>query len=244
MNLDTIPKFVINLERRPDRLQKIKKELSYIGWDYEIFKAIDKNDHRGCSLSHADIIKKAKENNWDEVLVIEDDCTFMPYSKSLIEQINNQCSDLEYYIFNLSPTLDRPVRISEKYNLLLDLTNLPEKNEYQRGIFATNMILYHKNSYDIVLEIERPENIGYYAIDDYIYRNVFLKHQSYTPILPIGPQTKDWSDVSQGDYSNFYTQTYNWNNYSPYKIPHEFLSYENNQKIKEEGIHKEFKYVS
>lgn len=244
MNLNTIPKFVVNLERRKDRLEKIQKELSYIGWEYEIFKAVDTNDHKGCSLSHASIIKLAKENNWGEVLVIEDDCTFMPYSKSLVDQINEECRDLDYFIFNLAPTLNRPVNVSDKYKLLVDLTNLPPANEYHRGIFATNMILYNKKSYDIVLEIERPENIGYFAIDDYIYKNVFLKHQSYSPVLPIGPQTKDWSDVSQGDYSNFYTQTYNWNNYCPYKIPSEFLSYENNQKIKEQNIHKIFNYVS
>jgi GR25 family glycosyltransferase involved in LPS biosynthesis len=41
MNITNIPKFVVNLERRPDRLEKVKKELEYIGWDYEIFKAID-----------------------------------------------------------------------------------------------------------------------------------------------------------------------------------------------------------
>ena len=41
MKFNEIPKFVINLERRPDRLEKVKKELEYIGWDYEVFKAID-----------------------------------------------------------------------------------------------------------------------------------------------------------------------------------------------------------
>lgn len=244
MNLNNIPKFVINLKRREDRLEKIKKELEYIGWDYEIFEAIDKNDHTGCSLSHAEIIKKAKANDLDEIIVIEDDCTFMPYAKDLIDKINNECEYLDYYIINLSPTLDRPVNVSSNYNTLLDLTNLPEKKENHRGIFATNFMLYHKKSYDIVLEIEKPGILGHYAIDDWIYRNVFLLHQSYAPILPLAPQIKDWSDVSQGHYSNFYTQTYNWNGYSPCKIPGEFLSYENNQEIKNSNTHKSFYYVS
>jgi hypothetical protein len=54
----------------------------------------------------------------------------------------------------------------------------------------------------------------------------------------------DWSDVSGGNYSNFYTQTYNWNLYNPFKIPNEFLSFDMNQKIKEEKTHKDFYYVS
>ena len=61
MNITIIPKFVVNLERRPDRLGHIQKELGYMGWDYEVFKAIDLNNHGGCTLSHTEIIKIAKE---------------------------------------------------------------------------------------------------------------------------------------------------------------------------------------
>ena len=62
MNLSNIPKFVVNLERRPDRLEHIKKEMEYIGWDFELFKAIDLNNHGGCSLSHFEILKLAKDS--------------------------------------------------------------------------------------------------------------------------------------------------------------------------------------
>ena len=60
MNISKIPKFVINLERRPDRLKHIQKEMDYMGWEYEIFNAIDLNNHGGCTLSHTNIIKIAK----------------------------------------------------------------------------------------------------------------------------------------------------------------------------------------
>jgi hypothetical protein len=244
MNIDTIPKFIINLERRKDRLDKISQEMKYIGWEFEVFKAIDKNDHTGCSLSHSEIIKISKELGYKEVMIIEDDCTIMPYSKDLQNKLNNQCSELDYHIFNLSPTLNRPVNKSDKYDLLIDITNLPKMEEHHRGIFATNIIIYHENSYDKVLDITLPKNLGLIAIDDFIYQTVYLKHQSYAPVLPFAPQTKDWSDVSHGEYSNFFTQTYNWNLYSPTKIPSEFLSFENNQIEKLKNIHKKFYYES
>jgi GR25 family glycosyltransferase involved in LPS biosynthesis len=57
MNITNIPKFVVNLERRPDRLEHIQKEMDYMGWDYELFKAVDLNNHGGCTLSHTEIIK-------------------------------------------------------------------------------------------------------------------------------------------------------------------------------------------
>jgi len=244
MNLSNIPKFVVNLERRPDRLEHIKKEMEYIGWDFELFKAIDLNNHGGCSLSHFEILKLAKERNYESVMVIEDDCTFLPYSKSLINKIENETDEFEYGVINFAPTLNRPVLQSSIQPLFLDITNLPPKKEHERGIFATNFMLYHNSIYDGVMEIAKPENLGYYAIDDFIYQFVYPRKQSYSPILPLAPQISSWSDVSQGQYNNFYTQTYNWNLYSPFKIPVEFLNGVILKELKENNIHKDFYYVS
>jgi hypothetical protein len=164
----------------------------------------------------------------------------MPYAKSLISLIERDTMDLDYGVFNLAPTLNRPVNKSESYRTLLDLTNLPPKEEHHRGIFATNMLIYHHSIYDEVLKLEPKENLGYYAIDDFIYQFVMSKKQSYAPILPIGPQISDWSDVSHGVYNNFYTQTYNWNQYSPSKIPSQYLNLNHNKDLKKEKIHTEF----
>jgi GR25 family glycosyltransferase involved in LPS biosynthesis len=244
MNITNIPKFVVNLERRPDRLEHIQKEMDYMGWDYELFKAVDLNNHGGCTLSHTEIIKIAKERGYDSVMVIEDDCTFLPYSKDLINKIETESGDFDFGVINLAPTLNRPVLRSEEQPLFLDITNLPPKKEYERGIFATNIMIYHKSIYDNVLEMEKPENLGYYAIDDYIYQFILPIKQSYSPILPIAPQMSSWSDVSQGQYNNFYTQTYNWNLYSPCKIPSEYLHGTLTNDLKSIKQHKEFTYVN
>lgn len=237
------PKFVVNLERRKDRLESIKQEMEYIGWDYEYFPAVDTNDHVGCTKSHLEIIKIAKERNYEKVLVVEDDCTIMPYAKSLIEQVESESDGFSFGVLNLSPTLNRPVNISSNFKWFLDITNLPPKEEHHRGIFATNMIMYHKSVYDKVLEIEEPSKIGYYAIDDFIYQFVCSEHQSYAPVVPIAPQISDWSDVSHGIYNNFYTQIYNWNQYSPIKIPSEYLNLGSNKSLKSHKIHREYSYA-
>jgi hypothetical protein len=243
MNISNIPKFVMNLERRPDRLEHIKKEMDYIGWDYELFKAVDLNHHGGCTMSHVEIIKIAKERNYKSVMVIEDDCTFLPYSKDLINKIETETNEFEFGIINLAPTLNRPVNRSEEQPLFLDITNLPPKQEHERGIFATNMMIYHSSIYDKVLEMEIPENLGYYAIDDYIYQFVLPIKQSYCPILPVAPQGNDLSNISDGVYNNFYLQTYNWNLFSPIKIPNEFMDQYKNQEIKNNKEYKEVYYV-
>lgn len=236
------PKFVVNLERRTDRLESIKKEMDYVGWDYEYFPAVDTNSHVGCTKSHLEIIKIAKERGYEKVLIVEDDCTIMPYAKSFIEQCEAQTENFEFAVVNLAPTLNRPVNRSDKFSWFLDATNLPPKEEHHRGIFATNMIMYHSSIYDKVLEIEDPSNLHYFAIDDFIYQFITSVYQSYVPIIPIGPQISDWSDVSHGQYNNFYTQTYNWNQYSPVKIPSEYLNLTTNKSIKEKNIHPQFIY--
>lgn len=236
------PKFVVNLKRRTDRLESIQKEMNYINWDFEYFSAIDTNSHVGCSLSHIEIIKLAKARKYEKVMVIEDDCIIMPYVKSLVDIIEKDTHNFNFAIVNLSPTLNRPVELSKEHKWFLDITNLPPKQEYHRGIFATNMIMYHESIYDKLLELEEHSKLNYYAIDDYIYQFISSFHQSYTPILPIGPQISSWSDVSQGVYNNFYTQTYNWNIYSPIKIPKSYLDLDYLRKIKNENLHEEIKY--
>ena len=226
------PKFVVNLERRKDRLESIKKEMDYIGWQYEYFQAVDTNSHVGCTKSHLEIIKLAKERNYEKVLVVEDDCTIMPYAKSFIEQCEKNSDGIEFAIINLAPTLNRPVNVSQKFPWFLDITNLPPKEEHHRGIFATNIIMYHHTIYDKVLEMEQESNMRFFAIDDFIYQFITSVKESYAPILPIAPQRRDWSDVSPGEYNNFYAQTYNWNLYSDCKIPREFMEYKDNMETK------------
>lgn len=246
MNINNIPKFVVNLKRRPDRLEYITNELNYMEWSYELFEAIDENSHLGCALSHLGVVKIAKERGYESVMVIEDDCSFMPYAKSFVDKINNETDNLEFSICNMSPTLNRPVNISDKNPLFLDITNMPEKLEHHRDVHATNMIIYHKSVYDDLFDISTTKytNPHYYAIDEFIARYIAPFKQSYATILPVAPQMSDWSDVSQGNYGNFYTQTYNWNAYSPCKIPGEFLDFDRNKIMKQNNEHKDFYYVN
>ena len=247
MKFNDIPKFVINLERRPDRLEKVKKELEYIGWDYEIFKAIDTNSYMGITRSILEIITIAKERNYPRVMIIEDDIAFMPYAKDLLNKLEGACEGLDFGILNLSPTLNRFINRSETNELLLDMTNLPIRPEHLRDIYACNTLIIDSSVYDEMFKISEtafPSGDFFYAIDDYIFQFIIQKYQSYCPILPIAPQGKDISNISDGEYNNFYLQTYNWNLYSPTKIPSEFLDQYKNQETKNNNEHKNFYYVS
>uniref|UniRef100_A0A6C0H688 Glycosyl transferase family 25 domain-containing protein n=1 Tax=viral metagenome TaxID=1070528 RepID=A0A6C0H688_9ZZZZ len=69
----------INLDDRIDRKTHVEQQLNNIGiTNFKRFPAIKKeNGAIGCSLSHLQCIKMAKENNWDYVFIVEDDILFL-----------------------------------------------------------------------------------------------------------------------------------------------------------------------
>jgi GR25 family glycosyltransferase involved in LPS biosynthesis len=78
--------YCINLDRRPDRLENFNREMEYIGWSYEVFDAIDRGDYIGCALSHQKIIEDFLETDDEYIMILEDDCFFMPYAKNQLEK--------------------------------------------------------------------------------------------------------------------------------------------------------------
>jgi len=248
LDFESIPKFVVNLDRRPDRLEHITNELNYIGWKWERFSGIDLNSYMGITKSTLSIIDIAKERKYPRVMIIEDDSCFMPYSKSLLNELERNYTNLDFGIFNLSPTLNRPVKRYKDSELLLDLTTLPPTSPDARGIYAANMIIYDESIYDKMFEIvltafTNSENY-FFALDDFTFQHVMCCYQSYSPIIPIAPQMHGISDISDGYYNNWYLQTYNWNAHSEIKIPNEFMDWGVVQEMKKNKEHKQFYYVS
>ena len=234
-NINKIPKFVVNLERRKDRLESITKEMDWMGWDFEVFNAIDTNSYMGITLSHIEIFKICEERGYNRVMVIEDDSIFMSNSKEIINKIDEFIFDFD--LINLSPTLNRPVNLHSN-NLFLDLSNYPECRPDLRGTYSANMVIYGSNTFQKIKEIDSVKLSSesyFYAFDDWIYQFVHPNFKCVAPYNPIATQTTFYSDISHGDYNNFYLQTYNWNLYSPLKIPSEYMDYNNNQILKYES---------
>lgn len=71
--------FYINLDKREDRKQHIEALLSKYGIEAERFSAIPKPEQGilGCGQSHLAVIKLAKERDYKNVLIFEDDFQFL-----------------------------------------------------------------------------------------------------------------------------------------------------------------------
>lgn len=98
--------YVINLESRQDRLQEMREEFNKIGIDFchskiQIFKAIKPETFedwptkgtKGCFLSHLGVLKDAKENAFERILILEDDASFTQYFNILMDETIHQLKD-------------------------------------------------------------------------------------------------------------------------------------------------------
>ena len=68
----------INLDHRTDRLEHVKQEMEKMGFiNAERFPAIKlQAGNAGCTVSHIKCIELAKQRNWSQVFICEDDITF------------------------------------------------------------------------------------------------------------------------------------------------------------------------
>jgi len=68
---------VINLDRRPDRLNKITKQLNGLGIAFERFSAVDDGEPvESCKKSHQAVLSKARADGLGSILILEDDALF------------------------------------------------------------------------------------------------------------------------------------------------------------------------
>ena len=69
---------MINLDRRVDRMGEIEAELAKVELPFERFSAIERKPGiLGCGLSHLAVLKEARRRGLKNVLILEDDFTFL-----------------------------------------------------------------------------------------------------------------------------------------------------------------------
>jgi GR25 family glycosyltransferase involved in LPS biosynthesis len=215
MDINKIKKIVINLKRRPDRLKKFDREMNYIGWDYDIFEAVENIvGVDGCALSHVKVVENFLKTDDEHIMILEDDCFFMPYAKNQLEKSLKELNNLEWDYFNLGPLVFRPV--NDYSDNLLDLSNLPTKdNNHHSGIYGLACYIINRKFGEeflkFKLESKKP-------IDVYLDEDVYPNFKCFAPSIPVITQSNGFSDNYNTVINNHYTMTYKWNLYCKTKI--------------------------
>lgn len=186
--------FYINLEKRTDRKLHVEKQLANIGLEGIRFNAIEmENGAIGCSLSHLKCLEMAKKNEWDEVMIVEDDITFLdpPLFKKTI-----------YNFFD---------RHKEWDVLLLGGNNIPPHQNIDDCCIkishcqTTTGYIVKKHYYSTLIEniktglnhlLREPAKHFYYAIDKYWLK--LQKKDKWYLLIPLSVvQQPGYSDIEK-----------------------------------------------
>lgn len=82
--------YVINLDRRVDRLEEFDAEMKKIELPYKRFRAIEtKPGFVGCAKSHLAVLKMARDLDLKNVLVFEDDFSTLVSKEEFWDEIRN-----------------------------------------------------------------------------------------------------------------------------------------------------------
>tara|TARA_Y100000992_G_scaffold296538_1_gene258913 strand:- start:16934 stop:17599 length:666 start_codon:yes stop_codon:yes gene_type:complete len=185
--------FYINLEHRTDRLEHVQNELKKIGINGERFNAIKtKSGAVGCTLSHIKCLELAKERNYEEVFICEDDITFTN-PKLFLENLQKFC-DNDDIMWDV---------------LIIGGNNVPPYKQYYdycARVFncqTTTGYIVKQDFYDIIIKnfkeglfnlMKNPENKREYAIDIY-WKKLQMENFWYMITPPTVTQYTNYSDI-------------------------------------------------
>lgn len=155
--------YLINLERRTDKLEKVSKKLCKLNIKFEKFNAVDGSNIKirdewiqclekgsritspgayGCLLSHLQIIKNAKQENFKNILIFEDDIIFHKEFNNELRKLNSVPND--YSIIYLGGTQFKHVG-----------NNFSINRNYYKGneTYGTFAYIIKNTMFDILIDI-------------------------------------------------------------------------------------------
>lgn len=155
--------YVINLDRRKDRWEKVNKNLSDLNIEYERVSGVEARDiglrgFEACTMSHIKVFLDAKEKGFKKILIFEDDVIF-----------NNNF----YEIF--SKTIDL---VPSDWDMLYLGANILEKDQALsdtlvkiKSAYAAHAYAVQDKCFDYILKIlhqREPVDLTYSKIHKYM----------------------------------------------------------------------------
>jgi glycosyl transferase family 25 len=189
---------IINLDRRPDRLEHVNRELQKIN-ELDVskihrFAAID-NHLVGCLSSHLGVLQLAKHQQWKNVLILEDDFTF-------IDDANSFITKLHKFWDNFSDTfgfvqLTSNCSIQPDKNVFVYPHPPQEKTTNGAGYFV------HSRCYNLLIDefeksVEPLRKTGQHwnYANDMAWNNIRDKIPTFIFVPRLGHQYANFSDLS------------------------------------------------
>lgn len=206
MNLSDVPKFVINLDDRSDRLARVAQQFENLGWTFERFPAIVDKRHFGCTRSHIEVCRLAKDRGYNEYMIFEDDVHLIPDIKEVEKEWN---IDFEYDLLHLGPAINSHVQKDrDQYPFIHLNKDVDDSININREVLCAHAMLVKAALYDDILNCKPHE-----AIDVYFRRVIHKKYNCYAVPVPVATQYPGHSDINDTEDNNHYIIMYNYRRY-------------------------------
>jgi glycosyl transferase family 25 len=193
--------YCINLDKRTDRWEKFLAEIKQINLEnVNRFSAIDGNNiingtnllngELGVLLSHYELIKLAKEKNFDNILILEDDVVFTHTASKLDEYMEKIPQNWDFIYFGGNHIYGRePQKINDKVIKL-------------NHTVALQCIAIKNTMYDVILEVLGKKKK---QVDAY-YADLQKPFNAYGVKPNIAIQREDYSDIQNKivNYNHFF----------------------------------------
>tara|TARA_E500000331_G_scaffold73732_2_gene68687 strand:+ start:2609 stop:4357 length:1749 start_codon:yes stop_codon:yes gene_type:complete len=211
--------FYINLDHRVDRKNNVEKQLDYFKWKYQRFPAItNENGRIGCTLSHLQLLKYAKQQNLPYIVIVEDDIIFTKpdlFNNNLkLFLDNNNNYDVLLLAGNVIPPYQKINEYSIKVEFCQTTTGYMVKNHYYDK-------LIHNINTGMTHLLKWPDQHRVFAIDKW-WTKLQEKDNWFFIIPPTVTQADDYSDIEkkQVQYSSSMLDIEKkWFNTTGYKVP-------------------------
>ena len=188
-NIDKI--IYINLDKRKDRKEHIENELNNFGLDFERYEAIEMKS--GCSISHLNVLKLARERNYKNILILEDDFTFLVSKEEFEIQLTLFFNaNIDYNVCMLSYNLNESEKTN--YDFIVKALDVQTASGY----------IVNSNYYDKLIDLYEWANpklseTGEHWIysNDQVWKRYQRDDKFYCFTLRIGKQMDGYSDNAQ-----------------------------------------------
>jgi glycosyl transferase family 25 len=193
--------YCINLDRRPDRWKKVQKEFEINNIkDVERYSAIDGNTlinntkllngELGILETHYNLIKKCKEDNLNNVLIIEDDVCFTSEFKNFEDYISKVPDDWDFIFLGGNHVYGiPPIKINDKVLKLNHTVSL-------------HCVVIKNTLFDVILNILSKKTK---QVDSH-YADLQKVYNAYCFYPNLAKQLVDFSDIQNKvvDYEHFF----------------------------------------
>lgn len=185
--------FYINLDKRIDRKTEIEDELNKMGLVAERFQAYNiEPGFIGCSLSHLYVLKLAKKRNYKNVLILEDDFSFLVNKQELEDNLtsffeNNIDYDVCFLSYNVIQ--NKPV---QNYPFIMKALEVQTASGYLvNGLYLDKLI----NLYEYSNPLLKRTNLNSVYANDQIWKDYQKVDNWFYFTKRIGCQRPSWSNT-------------------------------------------------